>query len=385
MGRLQMVWIFSLALSIPAIIAHIASDINGVLEDNPIRQITDGPADGLDDRPGVVDDLRRGLFNAEAHFAHFVKKFDKKYSGPEEHAHRFSIFKANLRKALTHQKMDRSAIHGITKFSDLTEEEFQHHYLGLKGPSFVRSGVQPAPILPTDDLPEDFDWRDRGAVTPVKNQGACGSCWTFSTSGAMEGAHFLQTGELVSLSEQQLVDCDHECDPSEPDECDSGCNGGLMTTAYQYALKAGGLQKEEDYPYTGVDGTCKFDKTKVAAKVANFSTVSVDEDQIAANLVKNGPLAVGINAVFMQTYVGGVSCPFICSKLRLDHGVLLVGYGSAGYAASRMKEKPYWIIKNSWGSNWGEGGYYKLCRGHNVCGINNMVSTVAAANIHHEE
>lgn len=94
--------------------------------------------------------------------------------------------------------------------------------------------------------------------------------------------------------------------------------------------------------------------------------------------------AVGINAAYMQTYVGGVSCPYICSKRNLDHGVLLVGYGQAGYAPGRMKEKPYWIIKNSWGPNWGEQGYYKLCRGYNVCGINTMVSTVAAATINDE-
>nr|POF06723.1 cysteine protease rd19a [Quercus suber] len=136
--------------------------------------------------------------------------------------------------------------------------------------------------------------------------------------------------------------------------------------------------KEKDYPYTGTDrGTCKFDKSKIAAAVSNFSVVSLDEDQIAANLVKNGPLAVAINAVFMQTYVGGVSCPYICSK-RLDHGVLLVGYGSSGYAPVRMKEKPYWIIKNSWGESWGESGFYKICRGRNICGVDSMVSTVAA-------
>ncbi|KAH9292101.1 hypothetical protein KI387_042711, partial [Taxus chinensis] len=337
-------------------------------EDNPIRQVID-------------HDFEKGLLDAETHFAHFVKKFNKKYSGEEEHAQRFSIFKSNLRKVVHHQKLDRGAVHGITKFSDLTEEEFHRHHLGLRAPSFINS---PAPVLPTDDLPEDFDWRDLGAVTPVKNQGSCGSCWTFSTTGAIEGATFIKTGKLVSLSEQQLVDCDHECDPSEPGECDSGCNGGLMTTAYEYALKAGGLQKEEDYPYTGTDGICKFDKTKVAAKVANFSTVSIDEGQIAANLVKNGPLAVGVNAVFMQTYVGGVSCPFVCSKRNLDHGVLLVGYGAAGYAPSRLKEKPFWIIKNSWGPDWGEQGYYKLCRGYNVCGVNTMVSTVAAATVHDE-
>ncbi|KAL0376175.1 UNVERIFIED_CONTAM: Cysteine protease RD19A [Sesamum calycinum] len=135
--------------------------------------------------------------------------------------------------------------------------------------------------------------------------------------------------------------------------------------------------REEDYPYTGTDrGACKFDKNKIAAKVANFSVVSLDEDQIAANLVKNGPLAVAINAVFMQTYIGGVSCPFICSK-RLDHGVLLVGYGAGAYAPIRLKEKPYWIIRTL-GRNWGENGFYKICRGHNVCGVDSMVSTVAA-------
>lgn len=366
----------ALLFIVPGITAHIqgaSSDINGVLL-NPIREVTDM------DGEVIIDDLRRGLLNAEAHFAHFLKKFNKKYSGAEEHAYRFSIFKKNLHKALRHQKLDRDAIHGINKFSDLTEEEFHQRYLGLARPPLSLSQrTQPAPILPTDDLPSNFDWRELGAVTGVKNQGGCGSCWTFSTTGAMEGANYMKTGKLVSLSEQQLVDCDHECDSSEPDECDSGCNGGLMTTAYQYALKAGGLQREEDYPYTGTEGSCKFDKTKVAAMVANFSTVSIDEDQIAANIVQNGPLAVGINAEFMQTYVGGVSCPYICDKQNLNHGVLLVGYGAAGYAPGRFKEKPFWIIKNSWGPDWGEDGYYKLCRGHNICGINTMVSTVAAA------
>lgn len=155
-----------------------------------------------------------------------------------------------------------------------------------------------------------------------------------------------------------------------------------MNTAFEYTLKSGGLMKEKDYPYTGTDhGTCKFNKSKVVASVANFSVVSLDEDQIAANLVKHGPLAVAINAAYMQTYIGGVSCPFVCTK-RLDHGVLLVGYGAAGYAPIRMKDKPYWIIKNSWGETWGEKGYYKICKGHNVCGVDSMVSTVVAVRRH---
>ncbi|CAN6481061.1 unnamed protein product [Victoria cruziana] len=354
---------FVAALCLSAVAGEIAGDGEGFV----IRQVTDDH-----------------IINAELHFSAFVRHYGKAYSSAEEHAYRLSVFKSNLHRARRHQILDPTAIHGVTEFSDLTEEEFQQRYLGLRSPRPL-GGVgkaNKAPILPTNDLPENFDWRDHGAVTPVKNQGSCGSCWTFSATGALEGAHFLATGELVSLSEQQLVDCDHECDPSEASSCDAGCNGGLMTNAFQYAIKAGGLEREEDYPYTGTDrGTCNFEKNKIAASVSNFSVVSVNEDQIAANLVKNGPLAVGINAVFMQTYVGGVSCPYICSR-RLDHGVLLVGYGSEGYAPIRLKPKPYWIIKNSWGEGWGEKGYYKICRGRNICGVDSMVSTVAAISAH---
>ncbi|OAY22689.1 probable cysteine protease RD19C [Manihot esculenta] len=325
----------------------------------------------------VVPDAEDHLLNAEHHFTTFKASFGKNYATQEEHDYRFKVFKANLRRARKHQMMDPTAVHGVTKFSDLTPREFRRQYLGLKRLR-LPADAHEAPILPTNDLPTDFDWRDKGAVTNVKDQGSCGSCWSFSATGALEGAHFLSTGKLVSLSEQQLVDCDHECDPEEYGACDSGCNGGLMTSAFEYTLKAGGLEREEDYPYTGTDrGSCKFDRSKIAASVSNFSVISIDEDQIAANLVNHGPLAVGINAMFMQTYIGGVSCPYICSK-RQDHGVLLVGYGAAGYAPIRFKEKPFWIIKNSWGENWGENGYYKICRGRNICGVDAMVSSVAA-------
>ncbi|TYH85520.1 hypothetical protein ES332_D02G272700v1 [Gossypium tomentosum] len=355
------------------LISSEAFSVVGSEVDPLIRQVTGGQDDGVETQP----------LTAEHHFSLFKARFKKSYGSEEEHDYRFKVFRANLRRAARHQKLDPSATHGVTQFSDLTPGEFRKRFLGLRRLRLPKDANQ-APILPTDNLPEDFDWREKGAVTPVKNQGSCGSCWSFSTTGALEGANFLATGKLVSLSEQQLVDCDHECDPEEAGSCDSGCNGGLMNSAFEYTLKAGGLMREEDYPYTGTDrGTCKFDKSKIVAKVANFSVVSLDEDQIAANLVKNGPLAVAINAVFMQTYIGGVSCPYICSK-RLDHGVLLVGYGSAGYAPIRLKDKPYWIIKNSWGETWGENGFYKICRGRNVCGVDSLVSTVAAVNTNSE-
>lgn len=370
---------FSLFLPFAIAVAFLflfstAELVVAVEEDPLIRQVISDPSS--------VSGTDESILNVEGHFATFLRRYGKKYETKEEHVRRFEVFKANILRAKRHQILDPTAVHGVTQFSDMTSEEFEQKYLGLnkRKPVFLRggSGVKEAPLLPTDNLPEDFDWREHGAVTGVKNQGSCGSCWTFSASGALEGANFLATGKLVSLSEQQMVDCDHECDPSDSRSCDSGCNGGLMTTAFEYLVKAGGLESEQDYPYTGTDkNTCKFDKSKIAASVSNFSVVAIDEDQIAANLVINGPLAVGINAAYMQTYIGGVSCPYICGK-HLDHGVLLVGYGSAGYSPIRLKEKPFWIIKNSWGESWGENGYYKICRGRNVCGVDSMVSTVAA-------
>jgi cathepsin F len=163
-------------------------------------------------------------------------------------------------------------------------------------------------------------------------------------------------------------------------ECNNGCAGGLMTNAYSYLMESGGLMEQSAYPYTGAAGPCRFDPTQVAVRVANFTAVPAgDEAQIRATLVRRGPLAVGLNAAFMQTYVGGVSCPLICPRAWVNHGVLLVGYGARGFAALRLGYRPYWIIKNSWGKQWGEQGYYRLCRGSNVCGVDSMVSAVAVA------
>nr|KJB29612.1 hypothetical protein B456_005G110200 [Gossypium raimondii] len=278
MDRFSLLFLLLSSVVASAVVFDVNSD-----GDPLIRQVV---SDG-----GVEEDSDDHLLNAEHHFTLFKSKYGKTYASQEEHDYRLGVFKANLRRAKRHQLLDPSAVHGVTKFSDLTPSEFRRQYLGLK-PLKLPADAQKAPILPTDNLPDDFDWRDHGAVTGVKDQGSCGSCWSFSATGALEGAHYLATGELVSLSEQQLVDCDHECDPQQYGACDSGCNGGLMTSAFEYTLKVGGLEREKDYPYIGNDrGPCKFDKTKIAASVSNFSVISVDEDQIAANLVKHGPLA----------------------------------------------------------------------------------------------
>ncbi|KAK8934110.1 hypothetical protein KSP39_PZI014662 [Platanthera zijinensis] len=283
----------------------------------------------------------------------------KEYGSREEYLRKLGVFARNLARAAEHQLLDPTAEHGITPFSDLTAEEFERMMMGLTvaAPPAAAAEHPQAPVLAAEGLPENFDWREKGAVTEVKTQGGCGSCWAFSTTGAIEGANFIATRKLISLSEQQLIDCDHtvilfcmKCDVKEKDACDDGCAGGLMTNAFKYLTQAGGLQEERSYPYTGKQGECRFDKDKVAVKITNFSTLSANEDQIAAILVHSGPLAVGVNAVFMQTYISGVSCPLICPKSSVNHGVLLVGYGSKGFAPLRLGKRPYWIIKNSWGN-----------------------------------
>ncbi|KAF2588820.1 hypothetical protein F2Q70_00040889 [Brassica cretica] len=314
----------ALVLTCTAIFCHVAVS----LEDLTIRQVTE------DRLPNLLGT------HTERKFRVFMSDYGKSYSTREEYIHRLSIFAKNVLKAAEHQMMDPTAVHGVTQFSDLTEDEFKRMYTGVVDVDRGHGGVvgAEAPKLEIKGLPKDFDWREKGAVTEVKDQGACGSCWAFSTTGAVEGANFVSTGKLVSLSEQQLVDCDKACDPKDKKACDNGCGGGLMTNAYEYLEKAGGLEEEKSYPYTGKRGHCKFDPKK--------------------------------------TYIGGVSCPLICSKKRLNHGVLLVGYGSKGFSILRLSNKPYWIIKNSWGKKWGDNGYYKLCRGHDMCGINSMASAV---------
>ncbi|KAK9283288.1 hypothetical protein L1049_011524 [Liquidambar formosana] len=356
--------VLTFALALSAVLLHASP------QDPIILQVTDNHSH----RKFAGNDL----LGTEKRFQSFMKKYGKEYSTKEEYLHRLGIFAKNLIRAAEHQALDPTAVHGVTPFSDLSEEEFEKMYSGVRGGGgFGLEGVVgTAPAVEVGGLPDSFDWRERGAVTEVKTQGICGSCWAFSTTGSIEGANFIATGKLLNLSEQQLVDCDHTCDATDKTECNNGCNGGLMTNAYNYLMEAGGLEEEASYPYTAKRGECKFRPDKVAVRVVNFTNIPIDENQIAANLVRHGPLAIGLNAIFMQTYIGGVSCPLICGKKWVNHGVLLVGYGAKGFSILRFGNRPYWIIKNSWGAHWGEKGYYRLCRGHGMCGMNTMVSAV---------
>mmetsp|Transcript_30214 Transcript_30214/g.42107 ORF Transcript_30214/g.42107 Transcript_30214/m.42107 type:complete len:241 (-) Transcript_30214:182-904(-) len=212
---------------------------------------------------------------------------------------------------------------------------------------------------------DSLDWTIKGAVTPVKDQGQCGSCWSFGTTGDIEGVHFLATGKLVSLSEQELVSCD---DGGE----DEGCNGGLQEDAFEFVIKQGGLVTEEEYPYTsggGRTGRCdkSKEKQKIGASISGWSQVSDNakgENKILKALIASGPITIGINATPMQDYDSGIDNPRRCSGQMLDHAVLIVGYGTEDGV-------DYWKIKNSWNTDWGEDGYYRIVRGVNKCGLAN--------------
>jgi len=306
----------------------------------------------------------RALFNQ------FVNDYGISFKDGGQAEQRFGIFEANLNTIGQLNSQNPRATFGINKFALLSSEEFQQQYLTL------RAARDPnAPVAETfsqkivDDIPTSFDWRPKGAVTPVKDQGQCGSCWAFSATGNIEGQWFLAGHPLTSLSEQNLVDCDHEC--QDADDCDAGCNGGLQPNAYQYVIKNGGIDTEDSYPYEAEDRTCRFKPASVGSKISNWTFVSKDEGQMAAYLVQHGPLAVAVDAQIWQFYVGGV-ITMLCGT-DLDHGVLIVGYDVEtdvlGYKIN------YWIIKNSWGADWGNSGYVYIERGNGQCGVDLYVTS----------
>nr|XP_027214003.1 cathepsin L-like isoform X2 [Penaeus vannamei] len=300
-------------------------------------------------------------------FKSFMKKHNRSYDSQHEFKKRFSIFRHNMKKVHILQQSERgTAKYGPTKFADLTEHEFRQ-MLGLR-PDLrpTLSQMEPAEI-PSGDIPSEFDWRDHGVVTPVKNQGMCGSCWAFSVTGNVEGQWALKHKHLYSLSEQELVDCD---------KTDEGCNGGMPENAYEAIAELGGLETENDYPYEAKDDKCHFNKNKVKVTVNGSVELPQNEDDLARWLVTHGPISIGINANALQFYVGGVSHPlkFLCNPKSLDHGMLIVGYGVHTYPVFK-KTLPFWIVKNSWGEEWGEQGYYRVYRGDGTCGVNQMATS----------
>lgn len=300
-------------------------------------------------------------------FENFINKYKKIYNSDYEKEKRFEIFQTNLKKIKELNANEQgTATYGITKFSDLQEKEFRK-YLGFR-PDLAQSDSIPPPAeIPSVSIPKSFDWRHYNIVTEVKNQQQCGSCWAFSTTGNIEGQWALKKKKLISLSEQELVDCD---------KVDKGCDGGLPSNAYKEIIRLGGLETEKEYPYEAEDEKCEFKKSDVRAYINSSVSISQNETEMAIWLVKHGPISIGINANAMQFYYGGISHPwkFLCSPDNLDHGVLIVGYGVHTYPLFNTT-LPFWIIKNSWGADWGEQGYYRVYRGDGTCGLNKMATS----------
>jgi C1A family cysteine protease len=298
-------------------------------------------------------------------FDDFKQTYGRHYTGAEE-AHRLACFTENL-KVIDERNAKGAEMNGVNKFTDLCPAEFAKMYLGFRGHNQTAS---PAPLYKPHELiaaGSSVDWRTKGAVTPVKNQGQCGSCWSFSATGSMEGQNFLTNGNLVSLSEEELVQCSTAAG-------NDGCNGGLMDDAFEWVVTNGGIDSESDYPYTsggGVTGTCINSKlTSVVAQLTGHTDLPHDEAQMMTWVSTNGPLSIAVDAVSWQTYVGGIKK--YCFGRTLDHGVLIVGFDTTNVP-------PYWIVKNSWGASWGESGYIRLEYGTDQCGLTKAPSAPIAA------
>jgi len=294
-----------------------------------------------------------------ASFLKFMQQYTRAYQ-PEEIPRRFANFQTNLRIIEETNAQNLSYTLGVNEYSDMSWEEFSRAVLMAPQYCSATTGLyEPQGI--TENADPSIDWRTKGIVTPVKNQGSCGSCWTFGSTGAVEGAWALSSGKLVSLSEQQLVDCAGAFG-------NAGCNGGLPSQAFEYIKAAGGISSEQDYRYTGRDGRCRFDPTKVAVKLTGEVNITEGAENDLFDAVTNkGPVAIAFQVVSdFQSYRSGVYDSTRCRSGPMDvnHAVLVVGYNT-----DTSSKKPYWIVKNSWGTSFGIQGYFYMVRNKNMCGI----------------
>ncbi|KAH8370498.1 hypothetical protein KR093_003683 [Drosophila rubida] len=301
-----------------------------------------------------LKDVLKAEFNA------FKLKHNKVYKDVSEELKRLQIFVENKKLIERHNKRyangEETYKMGINQFSDLKSSEFQNVMLSSINANELTLGISQI-YTPSSSvqIPGSIDWRQKGAVTRVKNQGGCGSCWAFAAIGTLEGQHFIKNQQLVSLSEQNLVDCSKN---------NGGCNGGWPETALNYIKDNGGVDTEDSYPYEAKDGECRFKAEHIGAQVAGtVGVASEDESALAAAVAEKGPISVAVDASFFQHYQGGVLNESSCQG-GVNHGVVVVGYGRDDIGGD------YWLVKNSWGEYWGENGYIRMARNKsNQCKI----------------
>ncbi|XP_043831459.1 procathepsin L-like [Dromiciops gliroides] len=287
------------------------------------------------------------------------------YAADEENLRR-ATWEKNLRKIEMHNREYSAGKHsflmGMNKFGDMTNEEFRQMMNGLRQNRLETksNGTLFREPLLLETL-KSVDWRDKGYVTPVKDQGACISGWAFSATGSLEGQWFFKTGQLVSLSEQNLIDC-------SATEGNQGCKHGFANQAFEYVKENGGIDTEQSYPYEATDNKCRYRPDSSVAKVSGFVVIpSGEEEELEMAVAAVGPISVRIDSshISFQFYQSGIYYEPQCSSELLDHGVLVVGYGFEGN--NGMK---YWIVKNSWGEEWGDQGYILMAKDQgNHCGI----------------
>jgi len=273
----------------------------------------------------------------------YKQQFEKTYAEKEEAEH-YAIFNKNMLKAAKLNEIDPLATYGWTKFSDI-----ETHRPLIKVPE----NLPEITVLPEVNAPSSLDWRSKGAVTGVKDQGQCGSCWAFSTVVALEGAYFLEHSHLHSFSEKQIVDCDTSND---------GCDGGWPIDALKYVQKKG-IEEEQTYPYHASKGKCQYSSSKVKMNVKEVKSFTPrNEFQIMNAIQQYGPISICLDATKFDYYNKGIMNGSGCRAGAADHAVAIVGWGEEG-------STKYWIVKNSWGKSWGESGYVRIQRGINACGV----------------
>jgi len=296
-------------------------------------------------------------------FTSFSQKYSKSYHH-DEFQYRYGVFKKNLDYINRYNAKQNGVTLAVNSFADLTNAEFNRITKGLKSPSFSEVIVHDEPNAA---LPTSWDWNTQGAVTGIKNQGDCGSCWSFSTTGSVEGCHFIAGKPLVGLSEQNLMDCSYSFG-------NEGCDGGLMTEAMAYIIKNNGIDTEASYPYQGESSTdCLFTTKNVGATMMGMVNISQGSESDLQTQAYAGPVSVAIDASLMsfQFYSSGVYYDSSCSSTALDHGVLVTGWG----VDSTSQYPDYWVVKNSWGTDWGMNGWIWMARNmNNACGIATMAT-----------